>query len=191
MSQFNYIAADNIIKYYFAIEQLVVHRINKTKYYHIQHICPNYIPSDESIRFIQVNIMYASYDKLLSIMKPHGIKVLTEDNYIQLGFHKYDYNFTKDKLNNMYEPGESSIFSPPIDSIQHLHSIIQGLPYMYCYNLRTLISTYPQININVNKLRHRAIINALTKFLLKRIQHVNRILSIFSLINNNTHNNTQ
>jgi hypothetical protein len=111
-----------------------------------QHIRSFYeIPGDYSsykwIHFVAVPELFASYEKLVSIMKPHGLKVINSEQFSMVYNLDSYQTFTKDVYESLYttqEPRTSYILSQPKDLVKHYRDVSSGLSYLYRYNLRDL-----------------------------------------------------
>ena len=166
MPDFNYIIADNYLKQKLIIELLTIHHINKTKNKYYQCLSNTYT----TVHFIEVIDVYCSFDKLVSIMKPHGIKVITGNKFRDNGLDEYIDNYTKEKHSSLYDPEDNDTFIPPTDTKKHLEGLMEGIHYMYRYNLDELICNYHEfLNTGIHKLRHQAILNRLTLFFQKKM----------------------
>lgn len=102
---------------------------------------PGNYSSYKWIDFIVVPTLFASYEKLVSIMKPHGLKVINVEQFNTVYSLQSYETFTKEVYESLYtpeEPSTSYILSQPKDLLKHYKDVLSGLPYLYCYNLRDL-----------------------------------------------------
>lgn len=112
------------------------------------------------IDFIAVPSLFASYEKLVSIMKPHGLKVINSEQFSMVYNLESYQTFTKEVYEGLYtqeEPSTSYILSQPKDLVKHYRDVIEGLPYLYCYNLRDLAFRFRVED--QHKYRHKALLN--------------------------------
>ncbi len=114
------------------------------------------------IDFIAVPTLFASYEKLVSIMKPHGLKVINSEQFSMVYNLESYQTFTKEVYESLYtpeEPSTSYILSQPKDLVKHYRDVLGGLPYLYCYNLRDLALHFRVED--QHKYRHKALLNRL------------------------------
>ena len=153
-------------------ELLAINHINKIKEQQLQafYEIPDNYSSYKIIDFICVKTEYASYDKLVSIMKPYGFKVI-DSNKVKMVLELESYNtFTKEVYHSLYDEGESPsdyIVTPPLDLYLHYKNVIKGLPYLYRYNVHHLGLCYIQDQCKLHKLRHKALLNHVTNKLVE------------------------
>jgi hypothetical protein len=166
----NAIIVDSGIGQQLCDELLAINHINKIKDQVIQafYEIPGNYSSYKFIYFICVKTEYATYDKLVSIMKPYGLKVIDSNKVKKvLELQSYD-TFTEEVYNSLYDEGDSAsdyIVTPPSDLYLHYKNVIKGLPYLYCYNIHNLALYYLtndfsiKDQIKLHKLRHKALLN--------------------------------
>jgi hypothetical protein len=147
MSEFNYIVAMYSDKVRITLELLTINHINKCErqYYSEEHDC----------YFFKIPVRYASYDKLFSIMNPHCINVISGTDFINDNFGPID---------------DSIVSDTPINTRKHLEALLEGIHYIYRYNLEELMLNYPEWqNTPIHKLKHQALLNRMILFLQKKM----------------------
>jgi hypothetical protein len=158
-------------------ELLAIHHINReNKYYSMGfYTQPGNYSSYNIIHLIAVNCCVATYDELVAIMKPHGLKVINREKLnmvCQSDIHIHT-TITKQQYNELYDEGESEedyVLIPPKNLKKHYRDLIKGLPYLYCYNIRDLA-----IKFNIIKqhtFRHKAIMNRVKSHIEEKIENI-------------------
>lgn len=170
MTDFNYIIADTYSKCGLALELLTINHINKTKdIYHHCIVKPNAVIY-QGVDYFEVPLKYATFDKLVSIMGPHGIKVITGKKFRDNGLNKYMEDYTQEFHDSLYDAGDIRHFIPPTNIRKHLESLLEGIHYIYRYNLEELMLSFPEWqNKGIHKLRHQALLNRMTTFIQKKM----------------------
>lgn len=184
MPEFNYIIADTYSKCGLALELLTINHINKTKNWYKQCIvvpnavapqsgarvgqCPTVIY--QGVQFFEVPLKYATFDKLVSIMGPHGIKVITGKKFRDNRLDRMMNNYTLEIHNSLYDADDNRHIIPPSNIRKHLESLLEGIHFIYRYNLDELMLSFPEWhNKGIHKLRHQALLNRMTTFLQKKM----------------------
>ena len=142
-------------------ELLAANRIIWDKDQHIRsfYTIPGNYSSYRCIHFVAVPVLFASYEKLVSIMKPHGLKVINTEQFSMVYNLESYQTFTKDVYEGLYEPNTSYILSQPKDLLKHYKDVSSGLPYLYRYNLRDLAFSFGVKD--QHKYRQQALLNRL------------------------------
>ena len=142
-------------------ELLAANRIIWDKDQHIRsfYTIPGNYSSYRCIHFVAVPVLFASYEKLVSIMKPHGLKVINSEQFSMVYNLESYQTFTKDVYEGLYEPNTSYILSQPKDLLKHYKDVSSGLPYLYRYNLRDLAFSF--CVKDQHKYRQQALLNRL------------------------------
>lgn len=170
MPEYNYIIADTYSKCGLALELLCIHHINKTKNWYNHCIPAHNAVIYQGVRFFEVPLKYASFDKLVSIMKPHGIKVITGKKFRDNQLDSYSIKYTQDLHDSLYDSDDIRHIIIPTNTRNHLEGILEGIHYIYRYNLHELMLSFPEWqNMEIHKIRHQALLNRMTRFLQKKI----------------------
>ena len=170
MPEFNYIIADTYSKYGLALELLTINHINKTKNWYKQCIVKPNAVFCQRVEFFEVPLKYATFDKLVSIMKPHGIKVITGKKFRDNRLDRMMNNYTQEFNDSLYDADDIRHIIPPSNIRKHLESILEGIHFIYRYNLDDLMLSFPEWhNKGIHKLRHKALLNRMTFFLQKKM----------------------
>lgn len=145
-------------------ELLAANRIIWDKDQHIRSFyeIPGNYSSYKWIHFIAVPELFASYEKLVSIIKPHGLKVINSAQFSMVYNLESFGTFTKEVYESLYtqeEPSTSYILSEPKDLVKHYRDVLNGLHYLYCYNLRDLAFRFRVED--QHKYRQQALLNRL------------------------------
>ena len=142
-------------------ELLAANRIIWDKDQHIRsfYTIPGNYSSYRCIHFVAVPVLFASYEKLVSIMKPHGLKVINSEQFSMVYNLESYQTFTKDVYEGLCEPNTSYILSQPKDLVKHYKDVSSGLPYLYRYNLRDLAFRFGVED--QHKYRQQALLNRL------------------------------
>ena len=145
-------------------ELLAANRIIWDKDQHIRsfYTIPGNYSSYRCIHFVAVPALFASYEKLVSIMKPHGLKVINTEQFSMVYNLESYQTFTKEVYESLYtqeEPNTSYILSQPKDLLKHYKDVSSGLPYLYRYNLRDLAFRFGVKD--QHKYRQQALLNRL------------------------------
>ena len=141
-------------------ELLTANGINWDKEQYYKSYNMSEYPSYRCLDFIAVPTLFASYEKLVSIMKPHGLKVINSEQFSMVYNLESYQTFTKEVYEGLYtqeEPSTSYILSEPKDLAKHYRDVIEGLPYLYCYNLRDLAMRFDVDN--QHNYRQQALLN--------------------------------
>jgi hypothetical protein len=103
-------------------------------------------------------------------MGPHGIKVITGKKFRDNGLHRMMNNYTQEFHDSLYDSGDIRHIVPPSNIRKHLESILEGIHFIYRYNLDELMLSFPEWhNKGIHKLRHQALLNRMTTFLQKKM----------------------